>query len=85
MSDTNRYKVKVLGDEGSEETVYEIISPKPIDERMLLVCGMVLDGALTPELVRSEVPTAQAYASVNCDYREEWVDNALGQNFDETV
>ena len=72
-----RYTVKVLPNNGDAQATFEIASPSPIDERLLQLCGLILDGGCPPEVIRSEVPKAQSYAVVNCDHREQWVDDSL--------
>lgn len=72
-----RYRLEVLQDDGSDTRVFEIISPKMVDSRLLQLCGLVLDDGCSPELIRYEVATAQSYVYTDGTHKDKWVDSAL--------
>lgn len=72
-----RYDVIVLPDEGGKPSHYVVESEEPIDSRLLLICGLILDDGCPPDVLRELLPTAQAYAHTHSTYRKQWVDAAL--------
>lgn len=78
-SDTRKYTLKVLAAEGNDTKTFSVHSPIEIDERVLQLVGLILDGGCNPDVIRSEVPTAEAYVFVESGNppHESWVDKAL--------
>ena len=72
------YKLKVLQDGSDDVHEFLVESCKPIDHRLLQLAGLILDHGISPDALRRELPTAQAYVDV-CGkiHREKWVDEAI--------
>lgn len=73
------YKITALNDENRQETCFVIVAPKPIDERLLQVVGLVLDEGLSPKHTAENLVTAQCFVSVTGEKfsRAKWIDDAL--------
>lgn len=79
----NAYKLAVYNEEAEETRVYEVQTDRPMDRRMLMVVGLVLDGGLPAHMVPSMVTTAQAHVDVvpvegeHVYVQEPWIDRAM--------
>ena len=72
------YTVSVLDDQTKRTTAFEIRSPKKLDERLLQLCGLILDEGIGPEELRRDLPTAHSYVKVDGNTEiQDWINDAI--------
>lgn len=77
------YTITVDNDEPSSRNTFTVKSSKPIDTRLLKVCGLIMDDGITKEPFLDMYHTAQAYVDVEgIPYDAPYITNYLRNRHD---
>lgn len=60
----HEYHLNVLQDGGTKQRLYVVQSGVPIDSRLLLVAGLLIDGGYDPEEIEPLLANAQSYVGI---------------------